>query len=129
MRGLRHPFKRWVSVTINSLVELRAIYDKYGDYGLREGFTIDGERLGGGYFLKVSPDAVYDRIFSAVDPWEEQDDFDGSDTRGSMFADSFGALNRPASEPPKDAVVVVECSLEEFYNGSLKQLVYEIDEV
>ena len=46
-----------------------------------------------------------------------------------MFADSFGALNRPASEPPKDAVVVVECQLEEFYNGSLKHVVYEIDEV
>ena len=85
--------------------------------------------MGGGYFLKATPEAVYDRIFSAVDPWQEQDDFDGSDTRGSMFADSFGALNRPASELPKDAVVVVECSLEEFYNGSLKHIVYEIDEV
>ncbi len=46
-----------------------------------------------------------------------------------MFADSFGALNRPASEPPKDEVVVVECTLEEFYNGSLKHIEYDIDEV
>ena len=54
---------------ILSLVELRAIYDKYGDYGLREGFSIKGERVGGGYFLKSNPEAVYERIFSAVDPW------------------------------------------------------------
>jgi hypothetical protein len=53
------------------LVELRAIYDKYEDFGLREGFNIKGNRVGGGYFLKVHPEVVYDRVFSAVDPWHE----------------------------------------------------------
>ena len=113
----------------NCLVELRAIYDKYGDFGLREGFSMAGERVGGGYFLKVAPEVIYDKIFNAIDPWGEQDDFDGNDTRASMFADSFGANNRPAHQTPNDAEITVECTLEEFYNGSIKHVVYEIDEV
>lgn len=96
---------------ILSNVELRAIYDKYGDFGLREGFSIAGERVGGGYFLKVAPEVVYDRIFSAIDPWVEQDNFNGQDARASMFADGFRALNQPAHEAPKDVEVVLECSL------------------
>lgn len=94
-----------------AIVELRAIYDKYGDFGLREGFSIAGERVGGGYFLKVAPEVVYDRIFSAIDPWVEQDNFNGQDARASMFADGFRALNQPAHEAPKDVEVVLECSL------------------
>lgn len=46
-----------------------------------------------------------------------------------MFADSFRALNQPAPKAPKNAEVVVECTLEEFYNGAIKQVIYEIDEV
>ena len=111
------------------LVELRAIYDKYGDYGLREGFIVNGERVGGGYFLKVSPEVVFDKVFNATDPWKDQDNFDGLDNRESMFADSFGALNRPKHSAPLDAEITVECTLEEFYNGSIKQIQYEIDEV
>jgi len=82
------------------LVELRAIYDKYGDYGLREGFIVNGERVGGGYFLKVSPEVVFDKVFNATDPWKDLDNFDGLDNRESMFADSFGALNRQKHSVP-----------------------------
>jgi DnaJ-class molecular chaperone len=46
-----------------------------------------------------------------------------------MFADSFGALNHPAAAAPKNAEVTIECTLEEFYSGSLKHVEYEIDEV
>ena len=46
-----------------------------------------------------------------------------------MFSDSFGAKNRPAHAAPSDAEITVECTLEEFYNGSIKHVTYEIDEV
>ena len=63
-----------------SVVELRAIYDKYGDYGLKEGITDkNGQRVGGGYFLRDSPETIYDRVFHAVDPWEDVPNMDGSD--------------------------------------------------
>jgi hypothetical protein len=43
--------------------------------------------------MKVAPEAIYDKIFTAVDPWQDQSDFDGTDNRGSMFADGFKGLN------------------------------------
>lgn len=34
-------------------VETKAIYDNYGEYGLKEGcVTPEGNKIGGGYFLK-----------------------------------------------------------------------------
>ena len=34
-----------------TVVELRAIYDKFGEYGLKEGVVLpDGTKCGGGYF-------------------------------------------------------------------------------
>jgi len=72
-----------------SQVELRGIYDKYGEFGLKEGVMEAGERIGGGYFLRCAPEAVFDKIFNATDPWAEQAALDGSDIRGSMFGDGF----------------------------------------
>ena len=80
-----------VSLAVTTpLVELRAIYDKYGDYGLKEGITDkSGKRIGGGYFLKENPETVYDRVFTTTDPWEDVPNMDGSDLQGSMFSDAF----------------------------------------
>ena len=79
--------------------------------------------------MKVSPEAIYDKIFTAIDPWKDQNDFDGTDNRGSMFADGFKGLNQEVPSAPKDVEVTVECSLAEFYNGSLKSVNYQFDEV
>lgn len=49
--------------------DLRAIYDTYGEFGLKEGVTVKGERVGGGYFLKKAPEAIFDSIFNSTDPW------------------------------------------------------------
>lgn len=71
---------------------MRAIYDRYGEYGLKEGVYEHGQRVGGGYFLRVAPEAIFDRIFNSVDPWADLSNMDGTDARGSMFADGFGGL-------------------------------------
>lgn len=42
--------------------------------------------------MRVSPEAIFDRIFSSTNPWEEQPNLDGSDFRGSMFNDGFKGL-------------------------------------
>ena len=35
------------------IVDTKAIYDIYGEYGLKEGcVTAEGKKIGGGYFLK-----------------------------------------------------------------------------
>lgn len=84
---------------------MRAIYDKYGDYGLKEGVFEHGKRIGGGYFLKETPEAVFDKIFNSADPWTDQPALDGSDLKGSLFGDSFGAMSQDRSQKPKDVVV------------------------
>lgn len=61
---------------------------------------ISGKRVGGGYFMRLHPEAIFDRIFNSIDPWEEQANLDGTDFRGSMFGDGFKGLNeKPAPTP------------------------------
>lgn len=112
-----------------TIVELRAIYDKFGDYGLKEGVMVSGSRVGGGYFMRCAPEAIFDRIFNAVDPWADQANLDGSDFRGSLFGDGYQGLSQKAPAAPQDVVVTLECTLEEFYVGSLKAFSYEVNEV
>jgi len=53
-----------------STVELKAIYDKFGEFGLKEGVVLpDGSRCGGGYFRQKSANDIFEEEFSAVDPF------------------------------------------------------------
>lgn len=90
---------------------------------------VDGKRTGGGYFLRVQPEVVFDKIFNSIDPWAEQPNLNGSDFRGSMFGDGFKGLNQKPAPKPQDVVVTLDCSLEEFYVGSTKAFSYVVDEV
>ena len=92
-------------------MELRAIYDKHGEYGLKEGLIVEGKRVGGGYFLKRTPEQVFDSVFNAVDPWKDQPNMDGSDLRGGIFGDGFKGAGNPGAPAPKDVVVTVSCTL------------------
>jgi hypothetical protein len=42
-----------------------------------------------------------------------------------MFAHSFGAQHTNYLPAPKDILLVLECSLQEFYNGCLKKVSFE----
>ena len=55
---------------------------------------ISGNRVGGGYFLRVQPESIFDKVFNAVDPWADKPNLDGTDFRGSMFADGFNGLGQ-----------------------------------
>jgi len=106
-------------------MHLRAIYDKYGEFGLKEGIIdAQGVRHGGGYFIKSSPEAIYDKVYTSTDPWSETRDMDGSDLLGSMFGDAFRGLNAVPDCVPGDIEVTVECTLAEFYVGSMKKVEY-----
>lgn len=55
--------------------ELKAVFDKYGEYGLKNGVTNDqGEKLGGYIFLGNSED-IFERFFTRKVPFNP-DDFD-----------------------------------------------------
>jgi len=42
-----------------------------------------------------------------------------------MFGDAYGGQNQPKILPPTDIVIVLECTLHEFYNGCLKKIDFE----
>jgi len=52
-----------------SNAEYRAIYDKYGEYGLKEGVILDGVKHGGGFFMERNSNDVYEAEFTSVDPF------------------------------------------------------------
>jgi len=79
--------------------------------------------------MQQSPEAIYDRVYTSTDPWNETRDLDGSDLQGSMFGDAFRGLKHSTDKQPEDIEVTVECTLAEFYNGSMKQISYEATEV
>jgi DnaJ-class molecular chaperone len=107
------------------LVNLRAIYDKHGEFGLKEGIIdAKGVRHGGGYFMSRNADAIFDKVYSSTDPWSDTRDLDGGDLRGSMFGDGFRGQGKADSTAVKDIEVVCECTLAEFYRGSHKTVKY-----
>ena len=43
----------------------------------------------------------------------------------SIFADGLGGLNQPKKDQPEDIVLTIDCTLEEFYCGSVKTVNYD----
>lgn len=70
-----------------NLGESKAIYDLYGEYGLKEGaVTAEGQKIGGGYFFKSMPEKYYESLMTAAGDFGfGADEVDGSDFQTSMF--------------------------------------------
>lgn len=105
-----------------SNVETKAIYDIYGEYGLKEGcVTPEGKKYGGGYFLKQEPESYFERVLANTEFLLEPRALDGGDVQQSIFGDALGGLTAPKANEPEDICITVNCTLEEFYSGSMKQ--------
>jgi DnaJ-class molecular chaperone len=77
----------------------------------------------------MDPERYFELVLQKTDFILEERTVDGSDARQSIFSDSFGGLNQKGASKPEDIVVIVDCTLDEFYNGSIKQVEYERGEV
>ena len=112
-----------------SNLEYRGIFDKYGEYGLKNGVTNHkGEKIGGYMFLGNSEE-IYEQYFGKTTPMDDIFEPDGSDIYGSLLGDGFGGKSRVKYNPPTDINLNLKCTLEEFYNGSLKKLTYQRDQI
>lgn len=65
---------------------------------------------------------IFDKFFGSTNPFTDKPEDDGRDQFGSMFGDAFGGQHQPLPPVPEDIVIELECSLYEFYNGSLKKI-------
>ena len=75
--------------------------------------------------MKCNSNEIYEKEFTRTDPWEYQDIFTENMNYGSMFAGSIGGIEQKSVEEPKDIEITLCCTLEEFYNGSLKAINFE----
>ena len=98
--------------------QLKAVYDKFGSSGLKNGIV--GEKKGDGFsgytYLGNSME-IFEKFFGHPNP----------------FIDNFKVEEyKPDGEPPEapaDIVVKLSCSLFEFYNGSLRTFTYSRDKI
>lgn len=107
----------------------KRIYDNYGDYGLKNGVTDELGNKFKGYSYLRNADQIYDKFMENTNPFENLFELNGSDVYGSLLGDAYGGQNQPKPAAPKDIEITLKCSLQEFYNGSIKKFVYTRNEV
>ncbi|CDW91696.1 UNKNOWN [Stylonychia lemnae] len=105
--------------------ERKAWYDKFGEYGLKEGIPNASGQIVGGYRFAGNSYEIFDKFFGTSNPFSDVLEDDGRDQYGSMFGDAFGGQNQPSFPAPSDIVITLECTLYEFYNGCLKKVDFD----
>ena len=60
----------------------------------------------------------------STDPSKPNLEDDGRDQFGSLFGTAFGCKDSEQPSKPKDIEIELECTLDEFYNGSAKIVKY-----
>ena len=106
------------------LAERKGWFDKYGEYGLKEGVPGPSGNIIGGYRYGGNSFEIFEKVFGTTNPFADRLEDDGKDQFGSMFGDSYGALNSVIHPAPKDIKLTITCTLTEFYNGCLKKITY-----
>jgi len=70
---------------------------------------------------------IFNHYFSTTHLNNDVYEMDGSDVFGSLNNDAMKGKNQRKPFPPKNVEVTVKCSLQEFYNGSMKTVRYTFD--
>ena len=67
--------------------------------------------------MKMNSDSFFEKHFAGADILSDSRAIDGSDLRPSFFSDSHGGQGEAVKPAPKNIEVLLECTLEELYNG------------
>lgn len=88
----------------------------------------------GGYRFGGNPEEIFEKFFGTNNPFSNLIgtflklshllDQDGSQELGSLFGFAFGGLNYSGIRSVPTLEVVVECTLNELYNGCSKKVTY-----
>jgi DnaJ-class molecular chaperone len=105
--------------------ERKAIFDMYGEFGLKNGVTNHlGQKLPRYMFLDNADD-IYTAFFNAHDPLSQNFEVDGSDVFGSILGDGAKGKNAPAPPAPQHITIDLPCTLRDLYCGVMKSISYE----
>ena len=72
--------------------------------------------------MKMEPDRYFEEKLQNTDFITEARDNQGTDVQESIFGDGFGGLSQSKAPKPEDIRITLECSLEEFYQGTIKEV-------
>jgi DnaJ-class molecular chaperone len=112
------------SYVVLSDPKLRAIYDAYGEDGVRHGGTGDVGVKGGLAVQDVDPNAVFRQFFGVDSPFQVLGDINGVRSNQHQFFSEDAAINK---HPPKTEPVEVslEVTLEDIFSGSTRKITWE----
>ena len=121
----------------------KAIYDQFGEQVLKEGFPHHAQQaLPNIYRFNANALQIFEDFFATNNPFSQPIDGTihthiyiyiyiyilyidvGKDLEGSMFGGAYGGANMKPPSIPEDVIIVINCSLEEFYNGCMKIIKY-----
>ena len=99
----------------------RAVYDAYGDNGVRHGGT-GGVGIPGGLDIdKTDPDQVFRKFFGVDSPFQVLGNISGNDNTQHQFYSQSAAQNKnPPPAPPVHATL--EVTLEDIHQGATRRV-------
>jgi DnaJ family protein B protein 4 len=102
---------------------IRAVYDAYGESGVRHGGTGKVGIPGGVAVEKTDPDAVFRQFFGVDNPFQVLGDISGVQNTQHNFYSSSAAVDK---NPPKTAPVnvVLEVTLEDIFFGAVRNVTW-----
>lgn len=101
--------------------KIRAIYDQYGEDGVRHGGTGTVGVPGGLQIDAINPDAVFRRFFGVDNPFQVIGDINGVNNNQHTFYSNSAAVDH--NPPQADAVQTkLRVTLEDVFLGSLRKV-------
>lgn len=113
--------------TVLSNPNLKGIYDIYGKEILYKGIRDpkNGD-IKGSYKYPFNADEVFQKFMNETNPFaliRENERMD--DDYGSIFSNAYGGRNQPKPKELEPIKINLFCTLEESYNGCIKDLTYK----
>jgi DnaJ-class molecular chaperone len=78
-----------------------------------------------GYVYQQNCYQIFDEYFLKHNPFYDICDLKGEEHLGSLFGTAYGGANEPSEDAVGDVVVDIPCTLQEFYNGCIKTISYQ----
>ena len=115
----------------------KGLFDQFGEKVLKEGLPHAANVPAPVYRFNGNALQIFESFFGSSNPFSEPIDGiyiyiyiyiyidTGYDLEGSMFGGAYGGSGVKMSPPPENIIVIINCTLEEFYNGCMKQMGYD----
>jgi DnaJ-class molecular chaperone len=123
-QGLQRNFKTAAQAyTVLSDPKVRAIYDIYGEEGVRHGGTGQQGVPGGVDLDNIDPNTVFTRFFGVDNPFQVMRSLDGvKENQHDFFSNAAGMPPPPPKCPPIEVRLPV--SLEDVFYGAVRRAVW-----